>query len=840
MCVTDVRRRRRLSGRHAGAKGCRRALGAVGISVLALAAGHGSAAPAPDDTVATTVGEVVVTSDKAGLLEKRPSNTVFGLDKPLIDTPRSASLISDVTIQRYGIQTIDDLVAVAPGTFTASFYGVAGSLNIRGTYAENYFQGFKLIENLGTFTTPVGDAAQIQIVRGPPSPIYGPGFVGGMLNFIPKSAKDSGAYLTAPTGEIDVTGGDYQKKNITAQYGAPVKIGDVRGGLYAYGEFDDSHSYYRGIYPEHEMGELSGKFDTPGNWTISLDAMYYHSTGDVQTPGWNRLTQGLIDNQTYITGRNTALTASPGASYITPAQTVPGGAGYYPYAVGFETPYYGAPTAPTATSVLNTGVGTTTLSRRDVYLSPSDFSDTETPTVYFGLQKGGLPLDGTAKLELFYDGLENKRFVSYGYPAWLRANVLEARATYDVKFTELDGLISVNNIVGVGDRHSQARDMQSYLSGVIALDRRDISYGATPTDTLCDPFSIGDTGDQIPSNCLGWETDIHSKINDAGVFDTADISIGKRLDLVIGGRYDDYYVKSQDSGILAAYDAVGVYSASKALGTYTASASYKIGWGLMPYVTYAMDSALQYGQAGDISPNLIPNGGWIRNSDLGEAGVKFQLFGGRMVGSLDVYRQTRPQLEAEGAASTVVNTVGKGGELEIRYLATKNLSFTFAGNLQHTEVIGPDTSFQYIPASTVCGSNMTCYVNSFGGAYVVYNFSIVPGRSGDYAYLPIPHSVDSFYLNYTTDDHSWGRAGLTIGTTYTSKTSGTVETAVVYPAFFLTNMSLFYHFGKNELDFNIDNLFNTLYFTPDADTYVNLAALPGVGREWRVTYKRKF
>ncbi len=42
--------------------------------------------------------------------------------------------------------------------------------------------------------------------------------------------------------------------------------------------------------------------------------------------------------------------------------------------------------------------------------------------------------------------------------------------------------------------------------------------------------------------------------------------------------------------------------------------------------------------------------------------------------------------------------MGKGGELEIRYLATKNLSFTFAGNLQHTEVIGPDQSFTYIPA----------------------------------------------------------------------------------------------------------------------------------------------
>src|SRR5271155_427734 len=153
-------------------------LGASAVSLVALA----TAARAEGDAPAQTgVSEVVVTADRAGLLERRPNNTVFGLDKPLIDTPRSASLISDLTIQRYGIQTIDNLVAVAPGTLTASFYGVAGSLNIRGTYAENYFKGFKEIENLGTYTTPVGDAAQIEIVRGPPSPIYGPGRVGGFL-----------------------------------------------------------------------------------------------------------------------------------------------------------------------------------------------------------------------------------------------------------------------------------------------------------------------------------------------------------------------------------------------------------------------------------------------------------------------------------------------------------------------------------------------------------------------------------------------------------------------------------------------------------------------------------
>ena len=100
----------------------------AGVSSLLLsAAGFASAA---DATTPSTVGELVITADKAGLLEKRPSSTVFGIDKPLLETPRSASFVSDTTLERYGILTIDKLTAVSPGTYTASYYGVPGSLNV--------------------------------------------------------------------------------------------------------------------------------------------------------------------------------------------------------------------------------------------------------------------------------------------------------------------------------------------------------------------------------------------------------------------------------------------------------------------------------------------------------------------------------------------------------------------------------------------------------------------------------------------------------------------------------------------------------------------------------------
>ena len=288
-----------------------------------------SAAPTPAAIATPPIQEIVVTADRVGLLEKKPSATVFGLGKPLLETPRSATFVSDVTIQRYGATSVNDLIAIAPGSFTASYYGVPGSLNLRGTLAENYFRGFKRIEDRGTYSTPIGDAAEIEIVRGPPTPIYGPGKVGGFLNFEPKTAEDEGKFPAQPTGEATLTYGQYNLYQGTLQGGAPVTLGPVQGGVYGYGEASSAHSYYHGIYPSHQMLELSSDLDFGSGWSAALGGMYYHDDGDIQTPGWNRLTQNLIDNGTYITGRNTVLVDSNHDGRLEPGEVQPGGV--YPF-----------------------------------------------------------------------------------------------------------------------------------------------------------------------------------------------------------------------------------------------------------------------------------------------------------------------------------------------------------------------------------------------------------------------------------------------------------------------------------------------------------------------------
>ena len=72
---------------------------------MALSGGAGSARA--DDGAASET--VTVTGDAVHLLATGTSDTALGLAKPLVETPRAVTLVSDTTIARYGISGLDDL-----------------------------------------------------------------------------------------------------------------------------------------------------------------------------------------------------------------------------------------------------------------------------------------------------------------------------------------------------------------------------------------------------------------------------------------------------------------------------------------------------------------------------------------------------------------------------------------------------------------------------------------------------------------------------------------------------------------------------------------------------------
>src|SRR6185295_6326798 len=172
-------------------------------------------------------------------------DAVFGFGKTVVETPRSLTTISNDLMTKTLITGINDLVALTPGSFTQSFFGVAGSLDVRGTPGENYFRGMKRIDNPGNYPQAIGASDRIDVVRGPASPIYGPSKIGGYLNFVPKSARAAtGQEMQEAKGEMGVTTGSWNKKVLHAEVGGPSSLFGNDLGYYLYGEFENSGSYY--------------------------------------------------------------------------------------------------------------------------------------------------------------------------------------------------------------------------------------------------------------------------------------------------------------------------------------------------------------------------------------------------------------------------------------------------------------------------------------------------------------------------------------------------------------------------------------------------------------------
>ena len=767
------------------------------------------AAAQPD---APAVAEVVVTADPVGLLDTRPSSAVLGLPVPLLETPRAAAFASAQTLERYGVRTVEDLIEVSPGAFTASYYGVPGALNRRGTLAETYFDGFKRIETRGTSPTPRGAAERVEILRGPPTPLYGPGKVGGLLNITPKTARDPArGWPPAPAGAVEVGAGSYGYGLLTGELAAPVRLGGREGGVFLFGEAETGPEVYRGVDPRHLVLQAAFDLDLAPGWRFGVSAQAERAEGAVQTPGWNRLTQALIDKGAYLTGRDATLRDANGDGRLQPAEI---GAG------GLITGYFGGRPAPDPRFTLDTGLGTARLDRRTVFVSPRDFNDTDTRTLKLDLVRE-LASGDQITLQAFYDDLFNRRFVSYGFPAAYDARTLEGRLSWTGR-REL-GPVRLDLLAGAAGRRYEGRQRESFNGGFLALDRRDLVAGPSSTDILDDPFS--------PDGGHAWETDVTSRYTDAGLFGQARARLGP-VDLDAGLRGDRFELASRDDGALVFGPAPGrTYRSDRDGWSGNVSLSWAAPLGLRPYVTLARTQALELSQAGGVPPSLIVAGAELSTSHLAEAGVKLRLFDDRLTGAFSLYRQTRTSL---GQNNAVVGVLGRGAELELRVLFTRHWSATFAGNLQRSTVRGPDASFLVIPPFAVGVAAEQAY----GGSYAVYATSQL--RPGDYTNTRIPRYVASLYGAWTGDRHGWGRLGATAGFSAVGATGGILPGAVRLPAYVTANASAFYEQGAWRLTVNVDNLADTLAFTPVADVYAEVAALPIAPRTWRARLRRAF
>lgn len=789
------------------------------------------------------VENIVVETDRVGLLENRPTDSVFGLSKSSLLTPRSISVISDVTIDRYAIQDIDDFVTTTPGAFGGSFFGVPGAITLRGSLSETYFRGFRRAINNGLYPTPLGSAERVEIVRGATPVIYGAGRIGGFLNFTPNTV--SGASDDDEIGgEVTATVGNFGRFNATAQLDMPFEVGGRATGLSIYAEYEDSNSFYIGREPQHELIQASFKHDLGGGWDVEVGMMYFNSEGYFQTPGFNRVTQDLIDNGTYITGRNNEIVDVNGDGQLSPFEVnavVPlnffGDAGVRQFIDFTGDPNGGSLFfLPSTGFALNEGVGTAQLDGRNIFLAPGfEIQNAETITIYgdIGKEVG----NGKAKLQFFYDGADTQNNVSYGFASQQEIDIFEVRGSITQEF-EVSEDLKVDIHATASYRRYDATLQEHFLLGHLVLDRRDLTVGATATDIFATPLTDG----TIP-----WDDTFESTWSDTGIGLIADVQIFDQISLLLGGRYDQYKVDATDTGATN-FGTPTEGNSKQGDFSFNASLSWDTGFGIVPYITYAEGAEPIYNSAGGINPAPAANDEVLFDSELLEIGVKWSFLDGTLNGSLAYYEQERGIVDAF-QNQNIENA--EGVEFEVRYLVNENFTVTGAATFQEFNIgaVGECGSgngeFVVLPPThpsiNAFGQTYSSPDQGYGGLFSALNASCLPELQDGFQRTIIPERLFSLFGTYTSDEFNNGMVvGGTLGATYVGETSGKIQGAVVYPDYFLVRGAAFASFGKFSITARVENLFDKRYFQPLQNVYEEVAVLPGQGRTWSITGSVKF
>ncbi len=753
-------------------------------------------------------------NDPINLLNNEPVDSIFGFKKSLQDTPRSISVLGDDMMLAYGIENALDVAKVVPSTYTTSIFGINGNVNIRGIPSDTYFRGMKRLENTQLFPSPITAMSRLEVVRGSPSPIYGPGKVGGYTNFVPKAARAStGKYLETPTGKTSVTYGSYNKKSAAFEVGGPFSLFEKRGGYYVYVNGEDSDTYWNNV--PFRQAIFQSSFDLELTKTIRLEfgQMYQH-WGGTELAGWNRITQELINTGMYNGGEVQVDMDRNGDGLISTAEVDSYGALIRNVAPGTS--------AAAAAAAVGQGwrvnpatASKVKLDRRANSQSPEDGGEANINLGYFDIVFE--PEQGTT--------ITNKIYAEYMERwKWTRASafaqdtasfVFEEKLVFEKAFAPSLSWLDLNTSLAANWRYYDTfnRGGTKYSD---LVNRADLSR---PFSEL-NRFAVS----YLEPHLAPWNTGLRSKYENAGLGALTDITLGSKINLILGGRADWINIHSRIP--LHVLTTPGLDVRNNVDGrSWTASGSYEVFKGIRPYFTYARQKTLVIGIDGGIGIPVVPSA--LNGSELREAGLKTTLFEQKLMANVAAFRQTRTSFSFD--TGQVLSTLSKGIEAELRWVPNRHLSVTGGATFQKT-VYTP------IRAATIT-VNPSFYglsdADFYGGRYTTTLAGQVQymERSG------YPDKVFTVNATYLLDS---GWAFNVSGSYQASIPSGRIKD-VILPAASTCGASVVYTRKNWSYRLQVNNLTNELYFTPNSpDGTGEAIVIPAPERNMQGTLTYKF
>ena len=804
------------------------ALGAVrGLAAVSLV-WAGVPAGAQDDAAQDEAEDVVElevytaedeAEDPIGILPRGPVETIFGFDKTLLETPRSATSITIETIDQFGITEIDDFVVLSPGSFTQSFFGVSGSLDLRGTSGENYFNGIRRLDNPGNYTVPIGAADRVDIVRGPASVIYGPSKIGGYMNFVPKSARaETGQYLERPTGELSTVVGSWDKAVISGEVGGPGRLGDKSVGYYLFGSIEDSGSFYENTEVRTTNLQATFNIDLTDRSRIAFGGMLYRFDSN-QVAGWNRVSQALIDDRIYVTGLAKPLdTDGDGSISHAEYNAANGGNGMFAFVFN-PAGQTAAQTFGADFSLDPATVGTTRLKREQVLVSPEDVLQSDSTVLYLDFFHT-MSDRWTFTNKLYYEEYDNLSENAYGFSQEGKTWVVEDQLVF--KYTNEFDAMRLSALLSPSIRHTDFDRGDDFINE--HFDRRDITRPSTGRDLRL-------LATRINKEYTEYHIGKHTVI---GVAALVDFDFDNGLNILLGARQDRIDMESFEPGELLLFND-GDKRATDTEGAFswTASVSYTTSFGLVPYFTASEQTTMITSQQADIAVESIADGEAVASSELLEGGVKGSFLDNRLFMQAAYYEQERIDFSAQ---SIVTNQASKteGFEFELRWLASEKLTLTAA--FTNIEVVNLSTldgggRFSFLGADDLPDTPPWTFYGGTVGGFVTLAGNPDARRAG------IPENMLSLSGIYDVGN-GWKVFGSVIDVD--SVYSGFSQ-SVELPSYTLVNLGLQYDTERWSLTLNGKNLTDEEYFRSNfPNLFGSVIVLPELPRHFQASVAYRF
>jgi outer membrane receptor protein involved in Fe transport len=763
----------------------------------------GSAAAADRDIV--TMDKFIsneLQADPDFILPNKDSQSSFGFTKSILDTPRSVDYLSSQEIELLGITNVEDLMRAIPGVDTNFRYGLQGGVWVRGVVGDTYWRGMKELTQLGTTRTTFDGMDSIEIVKGPPAPIYGMGKIGGYTNYVPKAGRSAtGAYLTKPEGFIEANVGSYQDYQTSFGIGGPFNPGGKQGGYYIYGLVEDGNTFVELVPTRQKI--LQGSVivaDAIGKFRLESGGQYQNA--DTAGGFMNRITQEEVNNGTYIEGMplvnldtngdgkislQETYTNSPVKGALSSTNqpllqrfawpTTSNGSlvplGQFPQISGIPQSLYtyltanpskdptglmraqgvGAPLPvsgylPIGFALDPTTIGTTKIDRRRNGGLEST-QDSKVYIAYLDLINDSNP-GLTIKNQMFFYKLVES-VDSYNPFAEVNNDYCaEDKFTVTKRFEGLPDWLAINSLFSANLRHVEVK----YESGSDGgqgdlIYRNDVMRpGGNGMGTPNTEFWNWITNPSLaPPTSLSL-SDYYEE--GAGVeFDT---DIFKNTNLITGIRYDDSPAKFVNYGVLnpntgnaldpSTYTSTTPYWGGSHGPSESVSLSQQLPFGIRPYVTWSKEAVSLEGDNDVLSTTTIAH--HLGYGKLLEGGVKASLLNNKLFVSGDAYFQYRSDVQSPTdpqAGDTVTATDTRGFEAEVRWVPTPQLSITGYGQWQNAHYAVNTTTTEDLPASWLGFKNV---VNPATGQ-VIYPADAF--LYGGVAALILPAN-DPLYRNY--------------------------------------------------------------------------------------------